>query len=240
MYSVSDIGKYIKKNNIDSIIHCAIEGGNRLHQDSIDICYKNILIYENLIKFNHKLHTFINFGSGAEFDRRYDISNVNECDVFDHVPIDPYGFSKNIIAKLSVHYTGSVNLRLFGCFFHNELPTRFIKNNINNYLNNKPIIIHQDRYMDFFYMEDLISVVEYFLVNPTNTYKDINLSYPTKYKLSDIANIINNLSSKKVNIIIENQIVGNNYCGNGNILHSLNIKFKGLECGIKECYNRLI
>jgi GDP-L-fucose synthase len=180
---------------------------------------------------------FINFGSGAEFDRRYDISNVNEFNMFNSVPIDFYGLSKNIISKLSVHYCGSVNMRIFGCFYHNELPSRFIRNNINNYINNKPIFINQDRYMDFFYIEDLANVVEHFLINSVNTYKDINMSYTKKYKLSDIADIINNLSSHKVDINIENETYGTNYTGNGLILNKLNINLKGLDLGIKECYN---
>jgi len=237
LYSTDSIEKYIDENQIDSIIHCAIEGGSRLEQDTSEIFYRNILMYENLMKFNHRYKVFINFGSGAEFDRRYDISNVNECNMFNAIPTDFYGLSKNIISKLSVNYYTSLNLRIFGCFYHNELPTRFIKNNINNYINHKPIIIHQDRYMDFFYMEDLVNVIKYFLDNPKCLYKDINMSYIKKYKLSDIANIINELSYYKVDINVESKNLGFNYTGNGELLNSLNLSLKGVELGIKECYN---
>jgi GDP-L-fucose synthase len=238
LYSIDSIEKYIYKNQINAVIHCAIEGGSRLKQDTYEIFYRNILMYENLIKFNDRYKIFINFGSGAEFDRRYDISNVNECDIFNIIPTDFYGLSKNIISKLSVHYCTSVNLRIFGCFYHNELSTRFIKNNINNYINHKSMIIHQDRYMDFFYMDDLINVIEYSLNNPHSTDKNINMSYLKKYKLSDITNIINNLSSYKVDVITENENFGLNYTGNGELLNSLNLKLKGLEIGIKECYHK--
>jgi GDP-L-fucose synthase len=238
LYSVDSIEKYLDENKIDAVIHCAIEGGSRLKQDTSDIFYRNILIYENLIKFNHRYKVFINFGSGAEFDRKHDISNVNEYDMFGIIPTDFYGLSKNIISKLSVHYCASVNLRIFGCFYHNELSTRFIKNNINNYINHKSMIIHQDRYMDFFYMEDLINIIEYSLNNPPLTYKDINMSYLKKYKLSDIASIINDLSSYKVDVIVENENFGLNYTGNGELLNSLSLKLKGLELGIKECYHK--
>ncbi len=240
LYSTESIERYLDKHQIDTVIHCAIEGGSRLKQDTYEMFYRNILMYENLIKFNDRYKTFINFGSGAEFDRRYDISNINEYDVFNTIPIDFYGLSKNIISKLSLNNRGSVNLRIFGCFYHNELNTRFIKNNINNYLNRQPIVIHQDRYMDFFYIEDLSNVVEYFLKNPVSSYKDINMSYLKKYKLSDIANIINELSSYKVDIKIENLSNGLNYTGNGSLLNSLGLKFKGIELGIVECYNRFI
>lgn len=238
--SIDNVEKYLDKNQIDAVIHCAIEGGSRLKQDNSEIFYRNILIYENLIKFNYRYKIFINFGSGAEFDRRYDISNVNEYDMFNSIPTDFYGLSKNIISKLSVLYLSSVNLRLFGCFYHNELSTRFIKNNINNYINHKPIIIHQDRYMDLFYMEDLIKVIKHFLNNLNIAHKDVNMSYLKKYKLSDIANIINELSSYKTDIIIENKSLGFNYTGNGSKLNSLNLNLKGIELGIKECYSKMI
>jgi nucleoside-diphosphate-sugar epimerase len=157
--------------------------------------------------------------------------------MFNIIPTDFYGLSKNIISKLSVNYCSVVNLRIFGCFYYNELSTRFIRNNINNYINNKPIIIHQDRYMDFFYMEDLTNVINHLLNNSISTYKDINMSYIKKYKLSDIANIINELSSHKVDINIENKISGLNYTGNGKLLDNLNLKLKNLELGIKECFD---
>ena len=95
------------------------------------------------------------------------------------------------------------------------------------------MIIHQDRYMDFFYMDDLINIIEYSLNNPPSTYKDINMSYLKKYKLSDITSIINDLSSYKVDVIIENENFGLNYTGNGELLNSLNLKLKVLNLVLK-------
>jgi GDP-L-fucose synthase len=239
LYSIDSIERYIDKNQINTVIHCAIHGGNRLEQDTYETFYRNVLMYENLIKFNHRYKMFINFGSGAEFDRTQNISNVNEYEMFNKIPTDFYGLSKNVVTKLSVHCNMMLNLRIFGCFYYNELPTRFINNNINNYMNKKSIIIHQDRYMDFLYMEDLIDTIEYFLRNAVTSYTDINMSYLKKYKLSDIANIINELSSHKVDINIKNKTVGSNYTGNGKKLNSLGLNLKGLEFGIKECYERI-
>lgn len=239
LYSYNSIEEYIDHNKIEAVIHCAIAGGSRLKRDGVDEFYQNLLMYENLIKFNNRYKVFINFASGAEYDRRYNITDVNEYNLFDNVPVDYYGLSKNVISKLSVHYSGSVSLRIFGCFYHNELPTRFIRNSLTHYSNGLPMVIHQDRYMDFIYLEDLISVVEYFLREDVLTFKDINMSYLKKYKLSDIANIINNLTSKKVEIIINDDINGLDYTGNGKFLNSLNIKMIGLEGGIERCYEKI-
>ena len=238
LYSSNNIERYIDKNKIDIVIHCAINGGNRLEQDTYETFYKNILMYENLIRFSHKYKMFINFASGAEFDRKENISNINESEVFHVTPTDFYGLSKNIISKLSSHCPIVLNLRLFGCFYHNELSTRFINNNIQNYINKKPIIIHQDRYMDFFYMEDLAIIIKHFLENKVTSYTDINMSYIKKYKLSDIANIINNLDNHKVDINVEDKNLGLSYTGCSKSLSNLNLNLKGIEIGIREIYDR--
>jgi nucleoside-diphosphate-sugar epimerase len=84
--------------------------------------------------------------------------------------------------------------------------------------------------MDFFYIQDLISIIKYFLlVNPT--YQDINLSYKNKYKLSQIAKKITNKTNSKSDIIIQKE-QGLNYNGNFDKLLSLPIKLIGLEYGI--------
>jgi hypothetical protein len=119
-------------------------------------------------------------------------------------------------------------------FDENELNTRFIKGNIKRYINNEPIIIYQDKVMDFFYMKDLISLIDYY-INNDNLPKQIDCSYDTLYKLSDVAKIINNLSNYKVDIKIEQERIASPYYGITNVL----IDFIGLEQGIKEVYNKL-
>ena len=78
----------------------------------------------------------ISFGSGMELNN----------------PTDPYGLSKRIIWDIIKNDPKLNNIRIFGVFDENELPTRFIKTNLNNYINKKPLIIHQDKQFDFIYM----------------------------------------------------------------------------------------
>ena len=236
LLSSNGVQKYIENNNINSVIHCAIEGGSRLKKDDGEMFYRNILMYENLIKFKSHYKLFINLASGAEFDRNLNIDNRIESDIFNSVPKDYYGLAKNIISKSVRQFEFGHNFRIFGCFYHNELDTRFIKNNIKNYINKKPISIHQDKYMDYIYLDDLYTIIEHYLANPPYKSTDINMSYIKKYKLSDIANIINNLDSHKVDINIENENLGFSYTGSSNSLISLGIKLKELEIGIEEIY----
>jgi hypothetical protein len=96
------------------------------------------------------------------------------------------------------------------------------------------MIIHQDKFMDFFYIKDLISLVDYY-INNDNISKQIDCSYIGLYKLSEIANMINELDEHKVDICIENEGMTLSYYGIANVL----IDFIGLKEGIKETYNKL-
>jgi hypothetical protein len=60
--------------------------------------------------------------------------------------------------------------------------------------------------------------------------------YDKKFKLTDIAEIINSLDDHKVNVVIEKSGLGKSYCGKNNLQ---NIDFIGLEAGIKKAYKDL-
>lgn len=238
LYSKSNIESFLIKNKINVIIHCAIEGGSRLKEDNADVLYKNILMFENLMSFKEHYSTFINISSGAEFDRSKNLMNYSENELFNNTPLDYYGLSKNLISKLVLNFERGLNLRIFGCFGENEINTKFIKSNTINYINKSDMIIHQDKYMDFIYIEDVCNIIQYTIDKRIRG--DINLSYMNKLKLTDIANIINTLSTYKASIQTINKEMGLSYTGNGSKLNSLNLNLKGIELGIKECYSKIL
>lgn len=77
-------------------------------------------------------------------------------------------------------------------------------------------------------MQDFISILEYYITNTNFKYKDINLCYQEKYKLTDIAKIIfNGLSFAPKQISLD-------YTGDGNKLKDLGINLLGLNKGIEK------
>ena len=216
--------KYFSDKYFDIVIHCAVSGGSRLKTETWSDMDGNLKMYYNLLNCKHKFGKLIHFGSGAETN----------------APESPYGLSKRVIANSILEQDNFYNIKIFGVFDENELDTRFIKGNIKRYINKESILIHQDKFMDFIYLEDISHIINYYLSNNIKLSSDINMSYIKKYKLSDIANIINNLSNHKVDINIECNDISLNYCGNGLKLNSLNLNLKGIELGIKECYNKMI
>jgi nucleoside-diphosphate-sugar epimerase len=238
LFNKENIKDFIKKNKIDSIIHCAIEGGSRLKKDDSSVFYNNILIFENLYYCRKLINKFINLASGAEFDRETDINLKKEEEIFNCVPKDYYGLSKNIISQKVISVKKFYNLRIFGCFDENELNTRFIKSSIIKSKLNQNIIINEDKKMDFFYLKDLINVIEHALFFDLSD-QDINLSYPVKYKLSEIAQKIIDKNNSKSEIIILNQNCLN-YNGDSKKLFNTPIYFNGLETGIQNTINKII
>jgi GDP-L-fucose synthase len=232
--NINDLKNKITNFKPDIIIHTAIEGGRRNEVDTSDMAYRNILIFENLISFKEQVKFIFNIGSGAEFDRSKNISYANEEDIFSVLPIDYYGFSKNLISrKINILNSNIINLRIFGIFNHKELASRFIKTNIFKIYKNEEPVIHENKYMDYVYMDDFLEVLKYYLNTEKPKYKDINICYQKKYKLIDLINLIySNLNKKQ--IIDQNLTNGLSYTGNGDKINSLNLPFKGIEYGIKE------
>jgi nucleoside-diphosphate-sugar epimerase len=203
----------------DIIIHTAISGGNRLGEDTDVVIRENLLMYRNLLSQQDKFTKFINLGSGAELNN----------------PTSPYGISKQAIADSIFTKPNFLNIRIFAVFDENELSTRYIKSNIQRYINYEDIIIHEDKQMDFFYMVDFITLVDYFISKEEWLYDEVDCTYMEKYKLTDIAKIINNLDNYKVGIKL-GTTTGKPYIG---FWRGLPIKIIGLKKGIQETYNKL-
>lgn len=207
-------GKYF-----DVVIHAAVVGGHRLIPDSAEVIKQNVQMYWNLIYNKSHFGKFITFGSGAELGN----------------PTSYYGISKKIIADLIYHNKNFLNLRIFAVFDENELSTRFIKSNLQRYINKEDIIIHSNITMDFFYMEDLVKLVKHYLSQPEWEDKVVDCVYSKSPKLVEIANYINTLDTHTVNISVGADS-NDKYTG---IFKNLFVSLEGLEKGIYNTYNKL-
>ena len=215
-----DVDLFFARNGFfDAVIHTAVEGGSRLKNDSSETLDNNLNYYYNLLKNKSNYNKFIHFGSGAE---------IYNSDSY-------YGLSKKVIRESIMHKKNFFNIRIFAVFDDNELPTRFIKKSISNYINKKPIEIHKDKKIDFFYMKDLISVINFYLTKESPP-EEFDCSYKEHYKLSEIAGIINCSSYHKVDIKYDKKGLDSNYTGT---YKELGLKYIGLEKGIKEAYENI-
>jgi len=210
--------EWFSDKSFDAVIHTATKGGSRLKNEDESVLATNIKMFENLLENKSKFNKLISFGSGAE---------IFQQNTF-------YGKSKLRINDLIQKEDNFYNIRIFGVFDENELETRFIKSNILRYLKKESMKIHSNKLMDFFYMKDLISLVDYYLTS-NNPNKNINCSYKEKSSLLEIANFINNLDAHKVDIEFDVDSIAQDYCG----ISNLPIKVVGLKEGIINTFRKL-
>jgi len=212
------VDNFFKDKFFDVVIHTAVNGGSRLSKESWSIMDSNLMMYYNLLRNKSNFTKFIQFGSGAEFLE-------NET---------PYGLSKKVISNSISDLDNFYNIRIFGVFDENELETRFIKSSIKKLISKEEIEVYMDIAMDFFYMKDLITLVNYYIKND-NLPKSIDCTYNKSYKISEVANMINSLDENTVEVKILSEGV-NTYIGK---FTDLSLNYIGLEEGIKETYKKI-
>ena len=165
----NDVETYFNAHSYDVVVHCGVVGGSRLKKDAGDVVWKNILMFENVVRvFKGKL---VYFSSGAAL-----------CG---DPPTEPYGLSKWIIDKRIDTISNAYSVRIWGCYGPGELPTRFSA----ICKNNGHVIIPQDRYFDFIDVADVKEIVQGYVYYKWLMPKYCNLVYPDVKFLSEWAEI---------------------------------------------------
>jgi nucleoside-diphosphate-sugar epimerase len=222
--------QYLQNKTFDVVIHTAIQGGRRTKPDTSEHVYNNIIMLENLLWFKDHFKMIINLDSGAIYNREEDIFKRKEIDIYS-IPKDYYGFSKYMTYQRGLACDNFFNMRIFNIFHETEEPDRFIARCVNIAKNGGLLEIYENKYFDFFYKDDFVSVVKYYIDNvgnKENLFKTLNLSYEEKHTLADIAKMIIGADADK-QIIVHNDKREHNYCGDNSLLKSMNIEYIGLE-----------
>jgi hypothetical protein len=94
--------------------------------------------------------------------------------------------------------------------------------------------------MDFFGILDAKKVIDLYLSGKKNLPQELNLVYPETTKLSEVAEMINNLSDYKVPIDILECGFDKSYCGSSEYLYDLGIQFNGLKKSLQYCYDSFV
>jgi GDP-L-fucose synthase len=242
LMELGQVEAYIDKNEIEHVIHAACPAIRHYNVAGLEHVYNNLLIFENLLIATRQCKTLINFGSGAEFDKDTDINECIEEDIFDVCPKEYGGFLKNVITKrlLTVENPNCFNLRFFAGFGPLEAEDRFIKGSLLNIIDyNDPIIIVQNRWFDFIYVDDLAIITQAILIRE-DLPADINCVYKKKHTLLGIAQMMLETTNRKVEIVIEQEGMGPSYTGNGTRLDELGLPLFGLREGIRQTYKELL
>jgi len=197
---------YLNAHDFDFIINSAVKGGRRIRVDTEKDFYNNIKILDNVLNLKKKNTKLITFSSGAE---------IYKQDTF-------YGLSKKICTSLIKDKKNIKNLRIFNVFGELGMKDSFVYSTIEKCLKNEDVLIWENLFFDIYYVNDLINLIDLIIINNSQEYEEIDCVYEKKYKLSDIAKIIKNISNSKSNIIIQNDN-SLNYTGNYKCIPDLHL-----------------
>ena len=228
------VRQYLQRHQFDVVINCATAGSTKWNSDNQNYsqAQNNLEIFTNFIRANTLYGRLINIGSGAEFDQRYDISDVREGQIFDRYPSDSYGWSKNVISRLC---TGNAyTLRLFGCFSSNEPGSRLLARVTDSAYNKRVFRLNSDRYFDYISIGDFCMILEHYINEPVLVYQDVNCVYKDKISLSEFVKKFCEVQSLDQDFLETTTEPGLNYTGDGSRLASLNLPLAGLEQGLKQ------
>lgn len=210
---------------------CVILSASTMNNDSSDI-RNNIGLITNLALNRDKFGKLINLASGAEYDRQRDINNFDETELLNSLPTDYYGLSQNLRSRICLSTPNFYNLRIFNCFGLDEIKTRIFPKFI---LAENEFTIYNDRYFDYFSIQDLGIVIDHYICND-KIYKDINCVYKEKYLISEVLAKFKEIHKISTLINVSNT-VSNNYTGDGTKLANLHLDIAGLEYGLKNYFN---
>lgn len=231
---------YLKKYKFDCILHFAVyaagTGNDKDRNRELDY---NLRMFFNFAKNSNYYGKMFYTGSGAEYDKRYDVSRVTEQDIGRTIPTDHYGLMKYIIGQQIESSRKIYNLRLFGIFGKYEnYSSRFISNVCCKAVIGIPFSMRQNVYFDYLWVEDFCRMIEIFLQKELlcHTY---NIVSGTKISLMEICEIVRRVSGKQLPVFVCRDGLGNEYtASNERFLKEFpEFRFTDIEEAVKSLYD---
>ena len=234
------VEQYLMENRYDVILLCANYGiGRNKNNDENKVMEYNMRIVLNFERCSNYFGKLLYFGSGAEFDKRYDISMVNEQDIGKSIPIDQYGLYKYIVNMIIESSDNMYNLRLFGIFGkYEDWKTKFISNACCKAVKGIPITIRKNVFFDYLWIDDFCRVAEFFIHNDCK-YHSYNVASGVRVSLVEIAELVRFISGKNIPIYVCEEGIGNEYTASNQRLKNelIDFEFTRMKDSVEELYH---
>ncbi len=236
-----EVREQLQKQYYDVVIHAAVYnprvGVNKDLSKELDV---NLRMFFNFERYKNLYGKMLYFGSGAEFDKRDNISMINEDDQGNGIPNTDYGLYKYIINKAIQQSNNIYNIRVFGLFgkYENWKKT-FISGACCKALKNLPITIRQNVYFDYLYIDDFCKIIGWVIENDVQ-YKTYNVTSGKRVDLLTIANIVKRVSNKEdLLVYICKEGLDKEYTANNErLLNEMGeFAFTPIEDSIKDLYD---
>lgn len=235
----SAVSKYLEENYFDIVLNFAVYGdGIDKSKDGSKILEYNLRMFLNFEKNSHLYGKMYYAGSGAEYDKRYDICNVTEEDEGASIPVDQYGLMRYTIDKIIRKSSNIYGLKIFGIYGKYEpWNRRFISNCCCKAIKNLPLSIRQNVYFDYIWIEDFLIILER-LMGITPKEHVYNVTTGQRIDLLSLAKLVLEVSRKDLPIYVCNEEYGNEYTSsNERLIKELgDIEFTPIKEAIGKLY----
>lgn len=214
--------------------------GTRIDKNKKDdkILEFNLRMFLNVEKNKEHYGVMFYSGTGAEYDKRYDIVEAKEEDEGKRIPGDDYGLMRYIIDRIIRQSDKIYDLKIFGLYGKYEpWQFRFISNCCCKALKGLPISIRQNLYFDYLYINDFLDILKMLLDSPPSAHA-LNITSGRKIDLETLAKIVVEVSGKDIPIIICKEGIGKEYTSNNDLLLKEigNYEFTSYKDSIIELY----
>jgi GDP-L-fucose synthase len=226
--NLEQVETWFQTNEVDVVVHCALSGREVLSSTDPQYLSDGLLMFRNLWLQKCRYKRFVHLGTAYEFDLTKNNNNVLETEFVHHLPKTSYGYAKNVAARIIRDTPSFYNLKLFGVFHESESSNRFFQ----RVKQQDEVVINNDIYLDYIYLPDILPMLDR-MIEGCSQHSDVNMVYPHKYRLSEMAEILcKHLGLPPAKIKIKNS-TGNNLTGDSVALSSYNFNMIGLEQGLR-------
>lgn len=205
------VASYIKHKSFEVVIYAANVGGKRNQQAMRGVYDMNYRMFLNVARNHADFGRMIFFGSGAEYGKQKQIVMVREDNFGAVRPEDEYGQAKYAASQYIAAHSTMMSLRCFAVFGkYEDYRIRFISNAICRALLGLPIRMHQNAKYDFLYVSDLITILEYFIINQSRS-QFYNAGFGRPVELTELARMVQEETDSHLPIEREQQGYANEY-----------------------------
>ena len=228
--------KLLSKKRYDVLIHAGVYNPRMETNLIYDEVERNLKLFIYFYNYSNMFGKMIYFGSGAEYNKDFDIKNVKEENKNNGIPKGKYGFYKTIINELIGQSKNIYNFRIFGLFgkYENWSKT-FISGACCKAMYNLPITIKQNCYFDYLYIKDFVKIINWG-INADLQHHEYNIV--SGKDLITIADLVNKVTNKSLPIYVCKAGLANEYtASNKRLINEMgNIQLMSMEESIKDLY----
>jgi len=233
------VAGYLRDGHFDVVLHSATKPGHRNAKEPGKVFYENTRMFFNLARNAAHFKKMLVIGSGAIYDMRHYRPKMRE-EYFDtHVPADEHGLCKYVCGKYIEKADNITDLRVFGIYGkYEDYAIRFISNMICKALFDLPLTVKQNKRFDYICCEDLVPVLEHFILNDP-AHKAYNVTPDRSIELLELARLVLRTAGKDLPIKTAQLGLGAEYSGDNARLKG---EVKGLtftppEDAVKKLYS---